>query len=165
MSRAKPTLVSNYCTNVEEILRLVEQESHKFSSREPGAAHEFSTQYGDSRMKTLFYFNMSDELKLAIFKTIPDDIKRVSSFCINKYEPGDYLRRHKDSAGAYWKFKLVFLQSDRPHFKWYDRDNNGHLVREEPGALLEMPIDLEHEVTLIEADETPKYSLVLAWSM
>ena len=164
MSLVKPRLVLNYCTNVEEILRLVEQESNKFSSRAPGAQHEFSTQYGDSSMKSLFYYNMSEDLKLAIFKTIPDDIKRVSSFCVNRYDPGDYLTRHKDSAGAYWKFKLIFLQSDRPHFKWYDNNNNGYLVEEEAGALLDMPIDLEHEVTLVEADERPKYSLVLAWS-
>jgi hypothetical protein len=29
--------------------------------------------------------------------------------------------------------------------------------------LLVMPINLEHEVTKIEEDERPKYSLVLTW--
>jgi hypothetical protein len=37
------------------------------------------------------------------------------------------------------------------------------MVEEKPGMLLEMPINLEHEVTKIEQDENPKYSLVLTW--
>jgi hypothetical protein len=82
---------------------------------------------------------------------------------INRYDPGDYLLRHKDSLGGYWKFKLIFLQSDQPHFKYYDDQGIDHLVEEEPGALMDMPIHLEHEVTEIGPTERPKYSLVLAW--
>jgi hypothetical protein len=58
---------------------------------------------------------------------------------------------------------LIFLRSDRPHFAWYDKTGAQHLVEEKPGMLLEMPINLEHEVTKIEQDENPKYSLVLTW--
>jgi hypothetical protein len=42
-------------------------------------------------------------------------------------------------------------------------DNYVDRAEEEPGALLEMPINIEHEVTKIGHDERPKYSLVLSW--
>ena len=58
---------------------------------------------------------------------------------------------------------MIFLRSDRPHFAWYDENKVQHLVDEKPGMLLVMPINLEHEVTKIEEDERPKYSLVLTW--
>lgn len=155
--------VENYCTNVDEIIKLAEKYSDRFSSRTENDTYKFQTQHGVSNMKSMFHFKMPEELKEAIWKTIPEDKTFVSSFVINKYEAGDYLPRHKDSIGSYWKFKLVFLRSDKPHFKWYDKDGNGHLVEEIPGACLDMPIDIEHEVTQIEKDEKPKYSLVLAW--
>ena len=160
-------LVKNYITNVDEILALAEKEADNFSLRQPGTAYNFATSYGESNMKSLFHFNMSKELLEAIFKTLPnaDKVPRPDSIVINRYDPGDFLPRHKDSIGAYWKFKLIYLQSDKPHFKWFDKENNGHMVEEEPGALLQMPIDLEHEVTEIGKDERPKYSLVLAWGM
>jgi len=156
-------LVKNYLTNVDEILSLVEDHRDKFSDRQPGKQYNFSTAYGDSKLKSLFHFNMSEKLVDAIFSTIPDDKRTITSFTINRYDPGDYLLRHKDSAGGYWKFKLIFLRSDRPHFQWFDEQGNSHLVDEEPGSFLEMPIYLEHAVTKIEEDENPKYSLVLAW--
>lgn len=156
-------LVTDYCKNVEEIIELAEQQLDDFSSREENSRYEFHTSYGKSKLKSLFHFNMNPELKDAIFKTIPEDRRFVTSYTINRYEPGDYLPKHKDSIGGYWKFKLVFLRSDKPHFKWYDNEGSGHLVEEVPGAYLEMPIDIVHEVTEIEPDEQPKYSLVLAW--
>jgi hypothetical protein len=156
-------LVKNYLTNVDEVISLAERHRDRFSDREPGQTYNFSTTYGDSRLKSLFHFNMDQDLIDAIFKTIPDDKRTVTSFTINRYDPGDYLLRHKDSAGGYWKFKLIFLHSDKPHFQWFDEDNTGHLVSEEPGSLFEMPIHLEHAVTQIEENESPKYSLVLAW--
>jgi hypothetical protein len=161
MSQVK--LVKNYLTNVDEILELVDQHLDKFSSRSPDATNKFVTQYGPTKMKSLFGFNMSEELMSAIFKTIPDNRKFVDSVTINRYEPGDYLPRHRDSSGGYWKFKLIFLRSDKPHFTWYDDTGTAHLVDEQPGAHLEMPIHIEHEVTRIDDSERPKYSLVLAW--
>lgn len=156
-------LVSGYCKNPQEIISLAEESLDKFSSRADAEKYEFTTEYGGSKFQSLFHYNMSEELLDTIFKTIDEDRRFVSSVTINRYQPGDYLSRHKDVIGGYWKFKLVFLQSDKPHFKWYDKDNNSFLVDEEPGAYLEMPIDLEHEVTEIGSDERPKYSLVLAW--
>jgi len=156
-------LVKNYLTNVDEVIALAEAHTDKFSSRDETALNKFVTRYGSSKMKSLFSINMSKELIDAIFKTIPDDRRFVDSVTINRYDPGDYLARHRDSQGLYWKFKLIFLSSDKPHFKWYDENNVGHLVEEEPGAYLEMPIHLEHEVTRIEETESPKYSLVLTW--
>ena len=116
-------------------------------------------------MKSLFYFNMSDELKSAIFKTLSAEDKTADAFVINRYDPGDYLQRHKDSLGAYWKFKLIFLRSDKPHFLWYDKEGKGHLVEETSGSYIQFPINVEHEVTKIGQDERPKYSLVLSWGI
>jgi len=156
-------LVKNYLTNSDEIIELAEKHLDKFSDRSAGSKHSFSTQYGTSKLKSMFYFDMPEELKAAVFKTIPDDRRFVSSFTINRYDPGDYLIRHRDSSAGYWKFKLIFLRSDKSHFKYYDEDGTDYLVDEEPGALLDMPVHLEHEVTEIGPDERPKYSLVLTW--
>lgn len=160
---SKVNMIKNYCTNPEEIIALAEQHREKFSMRGINDKYSFVTEYGESKMKSLFNYNMSEELLDTIFKTVPEDRRFVTSVTINRYDPGDYLVRHKDSLGGYWKFKLVFLRSDRPHFKWYDEDGQGHLVDEEPGGYLDMPITIEHEVTKIEEDEKPKYSMVLAW--
>ena len=157
--------IENYCTNVEEIISLAEGQLDKFSGRGKGSKYEFGTTYGISKLQSLFHFNMSKELQDAVFKTIPEDRRFVASYTINRYVPGDFLPRHRDTLGGYWDFKLVFLRSDRPHFKWYDENGEGHLVAEIPGARFDMPLDLEHEVTLIEEDERPKYSLVLAWGI
>ncbi len=163
MSQVK--LINDYIKNAEEIIELAEKEKDKFSFRAPNQKYNFSTAYGASHMKSLFYFNMSEELKSAIFKTLSDEDKTADSFVINRYDPGDYLQRHKDSPGSYWKFKLIFLRSDKPHFKWYDSEGNGHLVEETAGSYLSFPISTEHEVTEIGQDERSKYSLVLSWGI
>jgi hypothetical protein len=162
-------LVPDFITNVDEIINLVEKEDCNFSARDKGARDEFVNQdYGPSKMKTLFHFKMSDQLKKAIFKTV--DKKEIEImpdiFCINKYEPGSWLSRHRDSCGQYWKFYLIFLRTDKPHLKVYnEKYPEGKLIDEQPGARLEMPISLEHEVTLIEESERPKYSLVMGWTI
>lgn len=161
MSQVK--LVKNYLTNVDEVIELAEKHRDKFSSRTQTDVHNFKTTYGSSKLKSLFHFNMDADLKSAILKTIPDDPRFITSMTINRYDPGDYLLRHKDSIGGYWKFKLIFLQCDKPHFTYYDDGGAAHLVEEEPGAYMEMPIHFEHEVTKIEPNEKSKYSLVLAW--
>lgn len=155
--------VENYCKNVDAIVKMAEKYSDKFFLRAPGEEYNFSTAYGDSHMKSMFRWNMPDELKQLVYESLPEEDRTCDGFVINKYEPGDYLLRHKDVAGGYWKFKLIFLRSDKPHFAWYDENNNQHLVEEKPGMLLKMPITLEHEVTKIEEGENPKYSLVLSW--
>jgi len=161
MSQVK--LVKNYVSNVDEIIELAEKHSDKFSNRTSTDTHNFKTSYGSSKLKSLFHFNMDDNLKSAITRTIPDDSRFITSMTINRYDPGDYLLRHKDSIGGYWKFKLIFLRSDKPHFKYYDDHGVDHLVEEEPGSLIDMPLHLEHEVTEIGPNEKSKYSLVLAW--
>jgi len=153
----------NYLTNVDEVIKLADEHAEQFSIRSANKTDDFTTAYGSSSLKSLYSAFMSQELKDAIFKTIPDDIRFVDSFTINRYDPGDYLKRHRDSAGGYWKFKLIFLQSGAPHFQWFDENGEGHLITEEPGSLLDMPINLEHEVTQIGENEKSKYSLVLAW--
>jgi hypothetical protein len=161
MSQVK--LIRNYLTNVDEIISLAEKHRDKFSSRTETDTYDFKTSYGSSKLKSLFHFNMDDELKSAITRTIPDDARFITSMTINRYDPGDYLLRHRDSIGGYWKFKLIFLQSEKPHFKYFDDSGTEHIVEEEPGAYVDMPIHLEHEVTEIGLNEKSKYSLVLAW--
>jgi len=111
----------------------------------------------------MFRWNMPKELKELITESIPEEDRTCDSFCINKYDPGDYLKRHRDSAGGYWKFKLIFLRADAPHFCWYDEQGKGNLVDEGPGMLIDMPVNLEHEVTEIKQNERPKISLALSW--
>lgn len=157
-------LYDDYLANPDEIIELAEKERDRFSIRAPGHKHNFSTKYGDSKIKSLFYFNMSQELKDAIFRTLPAEDQNPTSFVINRYDPGDYLQRHNDAAGGYWKFKLIFLRSDAPHFKWFDNEGGEHLVDEKPGMHLQFAkMNVEHEVTEIGPNERPKFSLVLAW--
>lgn len=155
--------IKDYCKNVDAIIELAEKHSDKFFLRAPGEQYNFATAYGDSHMKSLFRWNMPEDLKELIYESIPEEDRSCDGFVVNRYDPGDYLLRHRDVAGGYWKFKLIFLRSDKPHFAWYDELGNQHLVEEEPGMLFKMPINLEHEVTTIEQDEQPKYSLVLSW--
>jgi|TARA_B110000444_G_scaffold217248_1_gene216154 hypothetical protein len=156
-------LVPDYCKNVDEIVELVEANEDSFFIRQPGEEFNFVTAYGESKLKSMFRWNMPKELKELIKESIPEEDRTCDSFCINKYNPGDYLKRHKDSAGGYWKFKLIFLRSDAPHFCWYDEQGKGNLVDESPGMLIDMPVNLEHEVTEIKQNERPKISLALSW--
>lgn len=162
-------LEENYVTNSEEIVSLAEQQLDKFSNRGEGNFYEFKNEkYGASKMYTLFDYNMSQELKDAIFKTIrPEELEvPPDSVIINRYDPGSFLARHKDIVGKHYKFQLIFLRSDKPHLKIYNKKYpEGKLIDEKPGALFHMPLTLEHEVTVIEEDERPKFSLVLCWKL
>lgn len=157
-------LRENYVTNVGEILTLARQHHDKFTSRKKGA-YKFENDHGEANMYTLFQFDMSDELKNAILRTIPEEYKDVEPeyLCINRYEPGSYLPVHRDTNGRFWRFHLIFLQSDESHFKIYDEEGHGYMVEEKPGAQCVMPINAPHEVTLIKPHERDKYSLVIAW--
>ena len=155
--------VENYCKNVDAIIDMVEKHADKFHVRRPGEEFNFAGQYGDSSLQSMFRWNMPRELKDLIDSSLPAEDRTCDGYCINKYEPGDFLLKHRDHAGGYWKFKLIFLRADKPHFKWYDENNEGHLVDEKPGMHFVMPVNLEHEVTQIEIDERPKYSLALSW--
>ena len=158
-------LIKNYLKNPNEIIELAEQEREKFSLRVPGQPFNFITPYGESKVKSLFSHNMSNTLKSAILKTLSDEDRTADSLTINRYDPGDFLKRHKDSLGRYWKFKLIFLRCDINHFMWYDNNNVAHLINEEPGSYIEMPIHIEHEVTEIGPTERSKFSLVLSWEI
>ena len=94
-------LVSDYCKNVDEIVKLVEANEDSFFIRQPGEEFNFVTAYGESKLKSMFRWNMPKELKELITESIPEEDRTCDSFCINKYDPGDYLKRHRDSAGVY----------------------------------------------------------------
>ena len=58
-------------------------------------------------------------------------------------------------------FKLIFLQSDKPHFKYWNEKNEGHLVEEKPGAMFNMRLGTPHAVTEVGQNEKPKYSICI----
>jgi len=155
----------NFITNVDEIMELVKQheEQDRFTNRGVGGTDKHETVYGQSQFSSLYEKDMNSELIETVWKTILHERKWCSQIVINKYQPGDWLIRHQDSAGGYWKFKLVYLTQGEPHFKYWNRDGNEHLVQEKKGAMFDMPIDTWHEVTEIKANEDPKYSLCLIW--
>lgn len=160
-------ILENYVTNVTEILEEVyKHPKDLFKSRSEGpGSYKFITLDGKgASMSTMMYHNFSKKLKKLCIKTVnfgkffpPDQI------AINKYPPGSYLGKHKDGTGKYWKFQLIFLQSTKSHFTWYDRENKPHLVEEIPGRGLEIPVHIIHESTEIDQDETTKYSMVFIW--
>lgn len=82
---------------------------------------------------------------------------------INRYEPGDFLVKHCDAQGGYWKFKLIYLTEGKPHFCWFNEQDEAQFVQESKGALFNMDIGLHHEVTEILPDEPAKYSLCLIY--
>ena len=153
-------LTENYLTNVDEVLTLAKKYDHLF--RLKGKDGEpFATEYGDASLKQFQYYNMPQDMVDAIFKTIPDRYTDRLTFCINKYEAGDHIPRHKDSMGLYWKFKCIFLTNGNPHFKYWDEDDNEHLVQEKAGALFNMKLGTPHAVTEIQEGEESKYSLCI----
>ena len=151
--------IENYMTNVDEVMLLIEKYNHLFKARE--GSKTFYTNYGDSSLSQLHYYDMPQDLTEAIFKTIPVKWTTRLNYCVNKYMPGDHIPRHKDSDGSYWMFKLIFLRSDKPHFKYWDEKGVEHLVKEKPGSLFNMKLGTPHAVTKIGADESPKYSICI----
>lgn len=161
-------LIENFITNVDEILSLVSKYEDKFSSRAKGERYQVNLKNGPSNFHSIFHFEMPEDLKEAIFRTMPEEVKIMppNEYCINRYMPGSYMVRHSDICGSFYKFYLIFLQSDKPHFKYYNDENpNGVLVEEKPGSRFNMPIELEHEVTEITEGERPKISLVMSWKI
>ena len=161
-------LVEGYITNVDEIMEQVKEHELKgrFTFRGKGGSEQHNTAYGESHFSSLFQKDMEPSLVDTIWKTIPENEtfrKWCSQVVVNKYQEGDYLVRHQDSQGGYWKFHLVFLTEGRPHFKYWDDEDEGHLVQEKRGAMFNMPIRTWHEVTKIEEGEDPEYSLCLIW--
>lgn len=165
MYKDKIKTVENFLSNYDEIIGLAEKEQDKFSIRQTGTLDNFETKYGSSSLKSLFYYNASKELQEAVWKTLPYSKLERGEFVINRYDPGDYLLKHKDSQGLYWKFQLIFLRSDNDHFVWYDENGDSNIIEEKPGMMLDMPLYVEHEVTRIDDTERPKYSLVLYWGL
>ena len=160
-------LIDNYVTNVDEILEEVRKHpSTAFKSRsEESRLYRFKTICGKgASMYTMMYHSFSPKLKELCVETVDfGRFPKPTEIAINRYPPGSYLGKHRDGAGGYWKFQLIFLKSTRSHFTWYDRDDNPHLVEEIPGRGLEMPLHIAHESTEIGLDEEDKYSMVFVW--
>lgn len=151
--------IENYMTNVDEVMDLIHKYQYLFKKRD--GAKTFYTRYGNASLKQIYHYDMPEELTEAIFKTIPIKWTDRLNYCVNKYEAGDHIPKHKESDGSYWMFKLIFLQSDKPHFKYWDEQDEEHLVEEKPGASFNMHLGTLHAVTEIASDESPKYSIVI----
>jgi hypothetical protein len=156
------TIVDDYIAGPSRIVDLAVSASDRFSQRVPGEVAAFETQYGQSNFKSLFQNLMPMELLAEIRSQLPKSDLSADEILLNRYDPGDFLVRHTDAIGGFWRFKLIFLQSNASHFVYYD-GNEPHLVEEIPGRMIQIPLSLEHAVTMIEDWEQPKYSMVLVW--
>lgn len=160
-------LIDNYVTNVDEILEEVyKHPARAFKSRSSESEfYKFDTICGKgANMYTMMYHSFSPQLQELCVKTVDfGRFPKPTEVAINRYLPGSYLGKHRDGAGRYWKFQLVFLKSTRSHFTWYDKEGNANLVEEIPGRGLEMPLHIIHESTEILPDEEDKYSMVFVW--
>jgi hypothetical protein len=156
------TVVDDYIPAPDRIVGLAELASGRFSQRAPGEVAAFETQYGHSKFKSLFQAMMPEGLLDELRRQLPKADLTADEILINRYDPGDFLVRHTDAIGGFWKFKLIFLQSSASHFIFYD-DEVPCLVEEKPGRMMQFPLSLEHAVTTIEEWEQPKYSMVLVW--
>jgi hypothetical protein len=163
----KVELMDNYVTNVEAILEEVYQHpSSAFKDRSDATGlYKFNTICGKgASMSTMMYRSFSPRLKELCVETVDfGKFPRPTEIAINKYLPGSYLGKHRDGAGQYWKFQLIFLKSTKSHFTWYDKEDTPHLIEEIPGRGVEMPLHIVHESTEIGTDEEDKYSMVFVW--
>ena len=164
MTNFSPEVIPNYVTNVDEIMSHVHTHG-KFTRRYPGDATQHKAKINGpvSRFSTWYSKDMPQETIDAVWKTIPADKKFCTQMVINRYEPGDFLVKHCDAQGGYWKFKLIYLTEGKPHFCWFNEQNEAQFVQESKCALFNMDIGLHHEVTEILPDEPAKYSLCLIY--
>lgn len=160
-------ILDNYVSNVDQILEEVyNHPPQAFKSRsKESQLYKFNTICGrGASMSTMMYHSFSKRLRELCIETVDfGRFPKPTEIAINRYSPGSYLGKHRDGAGLYWKFQLVFLKSTKSHFTWYDEDDNPHLVEEIPGRGVEMPLHIVHESTEIGPDEEDKYSMVFVW--
>jgi len=160
-------IIDNYVSNVDDILEEVyASPEYIFKDRgDQNALYKYKTL--DNRggtLHTMMYHSFSDKLKELCIETVDfGKYSKPTEIAINRYRPGGYLGKHRDSVGGYWKFQLIFLKSSKSHFTWYDKEDNPHLIQEAPGRGVELPAHIVHESTEIGADEEDKYSMVFVW--
>ena len=76
--------------------------------------------------------------------------------------PDDFVNLHMTSRETVLALSpLIFLQADRPHFKYWDEQDKEHLVKEKSGAMFNMRLGTPHAVTEISKNESPKYSICI----
>jgi len=104
-----PTLIENYLGNAEYILDHA-KEYGNFTKREKGTRKYHQAKPGGPISKfSSWFIHVEDKFADVIFETIPQDRKHCTQLVLNRYQPGDYLVKHCDAQGLYWKFKLVYL--------------------------------------------------------
>lgn len=160
-------IFDNYVSNVDAILEEVyARPEYAFKDRDDKKGlYKYNTLDGKgATLHTMMYSDFSVKLKQLCIETVDfGKYPKPKEIAINRYRPGAYLGKHKDSIGGFWKFQLIFLKSSKSHFTWYDKEDNPHLIEEIPGRLVELPPNIVHESTEIGADEEDKYSMVFVW--
>lgn len=168
MTFLKEFIYDDFISNHKEIVKeLKKPEIDKlFLDRKEGYAR-FATYDGKgANMFTLMSYDAPQYLKdLALSTAKLNRIQLPDTIAFNKYLPGGYLGKHRDSTGKYWDFNLIFLQSTRSHFTVYDDEDNPHLIEEKPGRCIDMPLHILHESTPLGRDEDIKYSMVFTWGI
>ena len=163
MPNKAPNLIPDYITNASQILDHA-QNYGNFVRREKGKKNfHQAKEDGPISAFSSWFISKDDPVTDLIFEYIPQDRKHCTQLVINKYEPGDYLVKHMDAQGGYWKFLLIYLTAGPEHFCWWDNDEKQHFIKEKAGSMLDMDIGLYHAVTEIQPGEPTKYSLCLLY--
>lgn len=158
-----PNLISDYITNAPQILDYAQRHGN-FIRREKGTKNFHQAKIdGPISAFSSWFIDKDDPVTELIFDSIPNDQKHCTQLVINKYEPGDFLVKHMDAQGGYWKFLLIYLTAGPEHFCWWDNDGKQHFIKEQVGSMLDMDIGLYHAVTEIQPGEPTKYSLCLLY--
>lgn len=165
-------IFDDFITNTEEILEELKKPeinklfSYRGKNPKRGGVYQFKSLDGKgANMYSLMDMHTPDYLKKLALKTAKFKTKfKPDQVVFNKYPPGGFLGKHKDSAGSYWEFHLIFLQSTKSHFTVYDDNDNPYLIEEKPGRCLDLPLGIIHESTQLDLDEETKYSMVFIWS-
>ena len=159
-------IYDNFITNSQELVNELKKPEidRLFKDRNKGK-YKFQT-YDEkgANMFTMMHSDIPKYLKeMALSTAKLNRSQPPDTIAFNKYLPGGYLGKHRDSSGKYWDFNLIFLQSTRSHFMVYDENDMPHLIEEIPGRCIDMPLRIIHESTKIGLDEDIKYSMVFTW--
>lgn len=161
-------IYDNFITNPGEIVKELQKPEIDclFKDRNYGAFKFYTYDETGAKMFTLMPPDVPPYLRDLALSTAKLNRKQPpDSIAFNKYLPGGFLGKHRDSTGRYWDFNLIFLQSTKSHFVVYDNEDKPHLIDEVPGRCVDMPLHIIHESTPLDLDEDIKYSMVFTWGI
>lgn len=153
-------IIENYLRNADKIVELAKAHDTKFKFREADTGHEGLIPNLQSRFFTLYDDDMSDELKLEIFRDsdFPEDVKNYHSFIqIQKYEPGNYIVYHQDTYNIVKLYLIILTTSETDGLCCVD-DGILKKIFDKAGNYINFPYDAPHGV---EPVKNLRYSLVI----